>query len=86
MSHFILYDLCFQDKFLGNTIPPVFAVIVRAVTADQNPLGYQLAAYIDKSTGRVQLVFTSIDKNDKQKICIDSVLLSKHKVTVRQEE
>ncbi|KAK9967421.1 hypothetical protein ABG768_001823 [Culter alburnus] len=72
-----------QAKFLGNGIPPVFAVIARAVRVDHKLLGYQLAAYFDKPTARVQLVISSIAENDNLKICADGALLSKHKVTAR---
>lgn len=80
-----MYGSCLQVNFLGKAAPPVCTVFARAVTAGQKPLGYKLGAYFDKSTARVQLVATSIDENDNQKICIDSVLRSKHKVTVRLE-
>ncbi|XP_058616428.1 vitellogenin-like [Onychostoma macrolepis] len=72
-----------QVNFLGKEAPPLCTVFARAVPAGQKPLGYQLGAYFDKSTARVQLVATSIDENDNQKICIDSVLRSKHKVTTK---
>ncbi|XP_043078191.1 vitellogenin-like [Puntigrus tetrazona] len=72
-----------QAKFLGNTIPPVFAVIARAVRVDHKLLGYQLAAYFDRPTARVQLVVSSLAENDNQKICVDGALLSKHKVTAK---
>ncbi|XP_067272221.1 vitellogenin-like [Pseudorasbora parva] len=70
-------------KFLGNEIPPVFAVIARAVRVDQKLLGYQLAAYFDKPTSRVQIIISSIAENDNMKICADGALLSKHKVTAK---
>ncbi|XP_056614208.1 vitellogenin-like isoform X2 [Triplophysa dalaica] len=72
-----------QAKFLGNAAPPVFAIIVRAVRVDHKLLGYQLGAYFDKSTARVQLIVSSIAENDNMKICADGVLLSKHKVTAK---
>ncbi|ROL40727.1 Vitellogenin [Anabarilius grahami] len=72
-----------QAKFLGNALPPVFAVIARAVRVDHKLLGYQLAAYFDKPTARVQLVISSIAENDNLKICADGALLSKHKVTAK---
>ncbi|XP_051550339.1 vitellogenin-like [Myxocyprinus asiaticus] len=72
-----------QAKFLGNSVPPVFAIIVRAVRVDQKLLGYQLAVYFDKPTARVQLIISSIAENDNLKICADGVLLSKHKVTAK---
>ncbi|NP_001096141.1 vitellogenin 7 precursor [Danio rerio] len=70
-----------QNRFLGNDLPPVFAIIARAVRDDQKLLGYQLAAYFDKPTARVQLIASSIAENDNRKICADGALLSKHKVT-----
>ncbi|XP_026053866.1 vitellogenin [Carassius auratus] len=72
-----------QAKFLGNSVSPVFAVIARAVRVDHKLLGYQLAAYFDKPTARVQIVVSSIAENDNLKICVDSVLLSKHKMTAK---
>uniref|UniRef100_A0A8C1RGV0 Vitellogenin 5 n=1 Tax=Cyprinus carpio TaxID=7962 RepID=A0A8C1RGV0_CYPCA len=72
-----------QAKFLGNAVPPVFAVIARAVRVDHKLLGYQLAAYFDKPTARVQIVVSSIAENDNLKICVDGALLSKHKVTAK---
>uniref|UniRef100_A0A672MVQ8 Vitellogenin-like n=1 Tax=Sinocyclocheilus grahami TaxID=75366 RepID=A0A672MVQ8_SINGR len=72
-----------QAMFLGNAVPPVFAVIARAVRVDHKLLGYQLAAYFDKQNARVQLVVSSIAENDNLKICADGAVLSKHKVTAR---
>ncbi|XP_051980425.1 vitellogenin-like isoform X2 [Xyrauchen texanus] len=72
-----------QAKFLGNAIPPLFAIIARAVRVDQKLLGYQLGAFFDKPTARVQLIISSIAENDNMKICADGVLLSKHKVTAK---
>uniref|UniRef100_A0A671N7A1 Vitellogenin-like n=1 Tax=Sinocyclocheilus anshuiensis TaxID=1608454 RepID=A0A671N7A1_9TELE len=72
-----------RAKFLGNAVPPVFAVIARAVRVDHKLLGYQLAAYFDKPNARVQLVVSSIAENDNLKICADGAVLSKHKVTAR---
>uniref|UniRef100_A0A8C1RV47 Vitellogenin 2 n=1 Tax=Cyprinus carpio TaxID=7962 RepID=A0A8C1RV47_CYPCA len=74
-----------RAKYLGNAVPPVFAIIARAVRVDHKLLGYQLAAFFDKPTARVQLIVSSIAENDNWKLCADGVLLSKHKVTVRSE-
>uniref|UniRef100_A0A8C1DR09 Phosvitin n=1 Tax=Cyprinus carpio carpio TaxID=630221 RepID=A0A8C1DR09_CYPCA len=73
----------FQAKYLGNAVPPVFAIIARAVRVDHKLLGYQLAAFFDKPTARVQLIVSSIAENDNWKLCADGVLLSKHKVTTK---
>ncbi|CAM4655355.1 unnamed protein product [Leuciscus chuanchicus] len=70
-----------QAKYLGDAVPPVFAAIARVVRVDHKLLGYQLAAFFDKPTARVQLVVSSIAENDNWKLCADGVLLSKHKVT-----
>uniref|UniRef100_A0A8C2GGT2 Vitellogenin 2 n=1 Tax=Cyprinus carpio TaxID=7962 RepID=A0A8C2GGT2_CYPCA len=72
-----------QAKYLGNAVPPVFAIIARAVRVDHKLLGYQLAAFFDKPTARVQLIVSSIAENDNWKLCADGVLLSKHKVTTK---
>ncbi|XP_051763594.1 vitellogenin-like [Ctenopharyngodon idella] len=72
-----------QAKYLGNAVPPVVAVIARVVRVDHKLLGYQLAAFFDKPTARVQLIVSSIAENDNWKLCADGVLLSKHKVTTK---
>ncbi|XP_067272222.1 vitellogenin-like [Pseudorasbora parva] len=72
-----------QGKYLGNAVPPVFAAIAQIVRADHKLLGYQLAAFFDKPTSRVQLIVSSIAENDNWKLCADGVLLSKHKVTTK---
>uniref|UniRef100_A0A4W4F1N1 Vitellogenin domain-containing protein n=1 Tax=Electrophorus electricus TaxID=8005 RepID=A0A4W4F1N1_ELEEL len=69
-------------KFLGDALPPAIAIIARAVRTDR-VLGYQLAAYVDKSTSRVQIVLSSIVKNYQWKICADGVLPSKHKIAAK---
>ncbi|KAF5910055.1 vitellogenin-like [Clarias magur] len=71
-----------QANLLGDKVPPAFAIIARAVRADRK-LGFQIAAYLDKSTPRVQVVFASISANDKWKICADALLPSKHKLAAR---
>ncbi|KAK3533833.1 hypothetical protein QTP70_032950 [Hemibagrus guttatus] len=71
-----------KAMILGDTIPPVFAVIARAVRADRK-LGYQIAAYLDKPTSRVQVVFASISEHDNWKICVDAILPSKHKFATK---
>ncbi|TSM94609.1 Vitellogenin [Bagarius yarrelli] len=71
-----------KSRLLRDAVPALFAVIARAVRADRE-LGYQIAAYLDKPTSRVQVVFASIARNDKWKICFDAVLPSKHKVATK---
>uniref|UniRef100_A0AAY5F3J4 Vitellogenin domain-containing protein n=1 Tax=Electrophorus electricus TaxID=8005 RepID=A0AAY5F3J4_ELEEL len=66
----------------SNALPPAIAIIARAVRTDR-VLGYQLAAYVDKSTSRVQIVLSSIVKNYQWKICADGVLPSKHKIAAK---
>ncbi|XP_053539110.1 vitellogenin [Ictalurus punctatus] len=71
-----------QANLLGDAVPPAFAIIARAVRADRK-LGFQIAAYMDMPTSRVQIVLESIKENDKWKICADAILPSKHKVAAR---
>uniref|UniRef100_A0A3Q4BUY5 Uncharacterized protein n=1 Tax=Mola mola TaxID=94237 RepID=A0A3Q4BUY5_MOLML len=61
--------------------PPVFAIMVLAVRANNKVEGYQLAVYIDKPTSRLQIVLAALAADNNWKLCIDGALLSKHKVT-----
>ncbi|XP_041913753.1 vitellogenin-like isoform X4 [Alosa sapidissima] len=72
-----------QNEFLGNAIAPVGAVIFRAVRADQKLLGYQAAAYLDKTNFRLQTIISALAETDKWRICADSIVLSKHKVMAK---
>lgn len=62
---------------------PLFAVIVRAVRADQKVFGYELAVYLDKPEYRVQVILANLAAENNWKLCADGVVLSMHKVTVR---
>lgn len=72
-----------QNKFLGNEAAPTFAIIFRAVRADNKMQGYQLAAYLDRPTARIQIILAALAADSNWKFCVDGVVLSKHKVTVR---
>ncbi|XP_026091760.1 vitellogenin [Carassius auratus] len=67
-----------QSRFLGDSVPPVVAVIARVVRVDRKLLGYQLTAYLDMPTSRVQIIVVSIAVKNNWKMCADGVLLSKH--------
>lgn len=56
-------------------------MIARAVRG-QTVAGYQVAVYLDKPTTRIQVVLADLASENNYKICVDGVVLSKHKVTV----
>lgn len=58
------------------------SIAIRAVRVDHKVQGYQLAAYLDKQTNRVQLIFARVAEKDNWKICADAVQLSPHKLMV----
>ncbi|XP_073699963.1 vitellogenin [Garra rufa] len=72
-----------QSRFLGDSVPPVVAIIARVVRVDRKLLGYQLTAYLDRPTSRVQIIVVSIAAKDNWKMCADGVLLSKYNVDAR---
>ncbi|XP_048022033.1 vitellogenin isoform X2 [Megalobrama amblycephala] len=72
-----------QAIFLGDSLPPVFAIIARVVRVDRKLLGYQLVAYLDRPTSRVQIIVVSIAVKDNWKMCANGILLSKHEVAAR---
>lgn len=79
------FKMCFssQDIFLGNKLSPKVIILFRLVRADHKIEGYQVTAYLNKATSRLQMIMAALDENDNWKLCADGVLLSKHKVTVR---
>ncbi|KAM8874526.1 vitellogenin-like isoform 2-T2 [Spinachia spinachia] len=72
-----------QNKFLGNEVAPTFAIIFRAIRADKEMMGYELAVYLDKLTSRLQIILAALAADDTFKICADGVLFSEHKVTAK---
>ncbi|KAJ3599172.1 hypothetical protein NHX12_033135 [Muraenolepis orangiensis] len=70
-----------KNKYLGATVAPSFAIVFRAVRADHDLMGYEISAFLDKPTARVQLIIAALAKADNWKFCADGVLLSNHKVT-----
>lgn len=57
-------------------------MIFRAVRADNRLQGYQVAAYLDKPTARIQIILAVLAADNNWMFCADGVLLSEHKVTV----
>ncbi|KAM7387895.1 hypothetical protein PAMP_024106 [Pampus punctatissimus] len=72
-----------KKKILGNEIAPTFAIIFRAVRADHKVQGYELSAFLDKPTARLQIILAALAADNNWKLCADGVLLSKHKVTAK---
>ncbi|KAI7791431.1 putative vitellogenin [Triplophysa rosa] len=70
-------------RFLGESVPPLFAIIAQVVRVDHKLSGYQLAAYLDKPTSRVQIIVASIAEKDNWKMIVDGVLLSKRKAAAK---
>lgn len=73
----------FKAKYLANAITPAVTILIRAVRPDNKAQGYQIAAYFDRATARVQVIFANLAENDHWRICTDGVMLSNHKLMVK---
>ncbi|MED6284428.1 Vitellogenin-2, partial [Characodon lateralis] len=72
-----------KAKYLSNTVNPAVTVLVRAIRTDHKNQGYQITAYYDRLTARVQIIVANLTENDNWRICADSMMLSYHKVMTR---
>ncbi|KAM9831430.1 vitellogenin 2 [Neosynchiropus ocellatus] len=69
-----------KAKYLASAATPVMTVIIRAVRVHQKDQGYQLAAYFDRQTSRVQLIIANLAEDDHWRMCADGIMLSNHKL------
>ncbi|RXN00829.1 Vitellogenin [Acipenser ruthenus] len=62
-------------KFLGDAMPPMLALVLRAIRSDGKQQGYQVAFYYDDKTNkpRVQVMAANLREQSKWQICADAV-------------
>ncbi|KAJ8408502.1 hypothetical protein AAFF_G00259160 [Aldrovandia affinis] len=69
------------DKNLGDSVPPLFAIVARARNSDGNLHGYELAVYADTAVSqpRVQILATELGSIVQWKVCIDAEQQNEYK-------
>uniref|UniRef100_A0A8C3AN36 Phosvitin n=1 Tax=Cyclopterus lumpus TaxID=8103 RepID=A0A8C3AN36_CYCLU len=72
-----------QTKYLSDTVAPAVTILIRALRVDRKVQGYQIAAYVNTTDARVQVIFANLEENDNWRICADGVILSDHKAMAK---
>uniref|UniRef100_A0A8C6WFG5 Vitellinogen beta-sheet shell domain-containing protein n=1 Tax=Neogobius melanostomus TaxID=47308 RepID=A0A8C6WFG5_9GOBI len=73
-----------QERVMRDIgLPTVFVLILRAVKADNKPLGYEIAGYMDRDHNRVQVIIAAQAPEDNWRLVADAIKLSKHKVAAK---
>ncbi|KAM3876385.1 vitellogenin-like [Diretmus argenteus] len=72
-----------KAKYLASAVTPAVAILIRAVRVDHKAQGYQIAAYLDRATSRVQIIFANLAENEHWRICADGVMSSKSKLMAK---
>ncbi|NXE89369.1 VIT2 protein, partial [Menura novaehollandiae] len=72
-----------QSKFLGDSKPPILAVVLRAIHRNQQPTGLQLVLYTDTqpNRSRIQMFVSSITGSNRWKLCADASVINYQKVS-----
>uniref|UniRef100_A0A3P8S3T2 Uncharacterized protein n=1 Tax=Amphiprion percula TaxID=161767 RepID=A0A3P8S3T2_AMPPE len=76
----LISGLNLQAKYLSDVVQPSVTILLRAVRVDHKPQGYQVTAYLDKATSRLQIILANLVEGDKWRICTDAMKLSSHKL------
>uniref|UniRef100_A0A8C3AYQ0 Vitellogenin domain-containing protein n=1 Tax=Cyclopterus lumpus TaxID=8103 RepID=A0A8C3AYQ0_CYCLU len=72
-----------KAKYLSDTVAPAVTILIRALRVDRKVQGYQIAAYVNTTDARVQVIFANLEENDNWRICADGVILSDHKAMAK---
>ncbi|MGH0139050.1 UNVERIFIED_CONTAM: hypothetical protein FKN15_070977 [Acipenser sinensis] len=72
-------------KFLGDAMPPMLALVLRAIRSDGKQQGYQVAFYYDDKTNkpRVQVMAANLREQSKWQVCADAVQPSNQETKVK---
>ncbi|GCC16756.1 hypothetical protein chiPu_0020389 [Chiloscyllium punctatum] len=77
-----------QSLFLGDSVPPIFSLLTRAIMMDDKEKGYETKAYVDNSMDQraLQLFVNELQEGGSWRACVDAEMPNVHRALSNEQK